>query len=162
MRGIVLSWVVAAAFILGGERAIRRAGWLDGISPERALAVALVVAAVALAAGIGGAAGLRQFGPDIDGGAPPSGSPLDITLRYVTNTTEQLVLFACAAIAFAHASPDAARTFLPVMGGWFLIARGLFWIGYLRDPVARATGFAGTFHPTLALLLATAATLFAT
>jgi hypothetical protein len=45
---------------------------------------------------------------------------------------------------------------IPILVAWWMIARALFWIGYHRDPLHRAIGFAATFHPTVAVLVWTA------
>lgn len=75
---------------------------------------------------------------------------MDLSLRYITNTTEQLLLFSIAAAILA---PDTATTLLPVMGVWFLLAGAASFVGYRIHPLARAAGFAATFHSTIALLL---------
>ena len=154
LKGISFSWILALAFIAFGYKGLRHAKIADSWSTPQALGFALACAAWTLIFGIGWAARTRYFSSNIDGTAPDEGSALDITLRYIRNTSEQALIFALAATAFAAASPIVATTLLPVMGVWFIIARGLFWIGYRSSPLRRATGFAATFHPTIALLLA--------
>ncbi len=145
--GILLAWALSGAAFWIGLQVLPVPDTL-----QRALGLGLAGPALALAAGIGNAARQRQFVSNIDGSRPAEGSPLDITLRYVTNTLEQLALFATAAACLTLLAPDLARRILLTAGLWFTVARGLFWLGYQRHPLARATGFAATFHPTLALL----------
>ncbi|KIT18062.1 MAPEG family protein [Jannaschia aquimarina] len=126
---------------------------LSPVSPDDALAVALALPALCLAAGVGWAARLRFGGDSIDGTAPASGSGLDLTLRYVRNTTEQTVLFALASGALYLSAPLVAAWVLTPLAFWFAAMRIAFWVGYRRAPHLRALGFAGTFHPTVGLLL---------
>jgi hypothetical protein len=150
LLGILLAWGLSLAFIWAGSQVA--AGLTQTFTPRQAAALALLLAALPLAAGIGWAAALRHLASHIDGSRPLPGSRLDIVLRFVTNTTEQLALFAVACLALAELSPSVAARLLPVMGLWFLIARALFLAGYLLSPLARSVGFAATFHPTLLLL----------
>lgn len=153
-QGIVAAWVLSAGFIGAGVWLVE---WFDLFQPVthgKATASALTISALPLVAGIAVAARLRHFHQDIDGAAPAPGTPLDLVRRYIQNTTEQTLLFAIAAVALFFAAPEASAPILPVMGLWFAIARALFWIGYWRAPLARAIGFAATFHPTLVLLAA--------
>ena len=83
--------------------------------------------------------------------APCRGSTLDLTLRYVTNTTEQVVLFVLAAACLALVDAGQASVVLPVLGLWFAVARAMFFFGYRFNPIARSVGFAATFHPTIDL-----------
>ncbi|WP_299645817.1 hypothetical protein [uncultured Jannaschia sp.] len=149
--GIFAAWVVSAAFIAAGVLFQARTGAFFG-TPARAAAFALSMAGLALVAGIGLAAAIRHFLGPIDGGGPAAGTRLDLTLRYVTNTTEQTLAFSLAGVACLFADESLAQRLLPVMGVWFVIARAAFFLGYRIRPVLRAFGFAATFHPTIALL----------
>lgn len=151
-KGIVASWALSALFIWAGYQLVIRLEPLSDWSITKSLGFTLICGGWTLLVGIGWAARTRHFSSNIDGSKPVNGSPLDITLRYITNTVEQLLLFAIACFGFVAAFPTLAVHLLPVMGIWFLIARLLFWIGYRRNPVKRAIGFAGTFHPTIVLL----------
>jgi len=148
LAGIITSWVIASLFIYLGYN-------LNVFEGDRNQAVgfALIVAALSLAWGIGLAAKTRHLSQNIDGTAPAEGTPLDLTLRYISNTSEQLLLFSLAVISFGLvANESLVIRLLPVLGIWFVIARALFYIGYRYNPLARSIGFAGTFHPTLILL----------
>lgn len=153
-KGIVLAWILSGAFIRIGYKFFPEWEVLDFDSSTHALGFALACGALSLILGVGWGARSRHMISNIDGSAPEPGSQLDITLRYNKNTAEQLLIFALAAFAFASAYPEISRALLPVMGIWFLIARALFWWGYHKHPLKRATGFAATFHPTIILLIA--------
>lgn len=158
--GIVTAWLVSGAYILLGYRAVVHFGLFAGWSAAQSAALSATLASIALIAGIGWAARTRQFVGNIDGSVPAVGSALDITLRYVTNTTEQLILFVIAVACMAWVAPETSVSLLPVMGSWFLLARAMFYFGYRVRPLARAVGFAGTFHPTIALFAAVVWALF--
>lgn len=153
--GILVAWLLALSFITAGLWIFQPAK----MTAQHALAFTLTCAALPLAAGIGWAARLRHFSSNIDGSKPTEGSALDITLRFVTNTSEQSLLLALAAIGFFISAPGLSSALLPVMGVWYMIARALFYIGYRLAPLWRSIGFAGSFHPTLALLVLTLWTL---
>jgi uncharacterized membrane protein YecN with MAPEG domain len=151
--GILTAWTLSLAFVFLGLAF--RSPAANNWTPWQASAFAMTIAAIALVAGIGWAARTRHFVSNIDGSAPAAGTELDLILRYVTNTTEQLVLFCVANFAAAALAPDLAQRFLPILGVWFLLARIIFYIGYRFHPLARSVGFAATFHPTIALMCAT-------
>ena len=150
--GIIASWVVAAAFYTATFLILLETRWLSSAEPQTLFSLSLTFSAAPLAFGIGWAARTRHFEQDIDGAAPASGSPLDLTLRFVQNTVEQTVLFVIALFSFYTNAADYAMM-LPVMAIWFVVARIAFWIGYRREnSVHRAFGFAGTFHTTIVIL----------
>lgn len=157
LRGIIAAWIASAGFIWAGEALIRRAGLFRDATPIGAMGFAMLLAALALAAGIGRAARTRHFESNIDGSRPAPGAPPDLTLRYVANTTEQLPLLVIACLGAGQLIPDAAQALSPAMAVWLLIARAAFFTGYRRDPLKRAFGFAATFFPTAALILCTLA-----
>lgn len=159
-KGIGTAWVLTSIFIGSGIWLSKRHDWFADYSGAQVLALALLPVALSLAIGIGWAARTRHFKQNINGSAPKTGTSLDITLRYIQNTLEQAVLFAFASFCLLVSSPDLAKTVLPVLGLWFFIARMMFWHGYRRAPLARAVGFASTFHPTLVILIYSAIMLF--
>lgn len=158
--GIALAWVLSGLFIVLGYRLAETTRAFAAWNPNEAAAFALLLAGSTLVAGIGWAARTRHFGPHIDGSRPEDGSGLDMTLRFISNTSEQLVLFAIACFAFAQADPAMAVHLLPAAGIWFILARVMFLLGYRVKPTARAVGFAATFHPTIALFMFSAVRLF--
>ena len=140
--GIVTAWIISFNFILSGQYLSRKHNWFGAYPDHQILALALLPAVFALAIGIGWAAKTRHFSQNIDGSPPAEGTPLDITLRYIQNTLEQLVLFAAACFCLHSSAPEISRTVLPILGLWFFIARMMFWFGYKRAPLSRAIGFA--------------------
>ncbi len=160
--GILQAWILSLIFICVGVVITKKFALVQHWTLGKSISFAILCSGFALAAGIGWAARTRHFISNIDGSAPAEGSPLDITLRYISNTLEQSVLFAISCFAFGQAYPEFAQTLLPVMGIWFVIARLLFWFGYMRSPLKRAAGFAATFHPTLILAIAALIGLFLT
>lgn len=151
-KGIGTAWILTSIFIGSGIWLSKRHDWFTDYSGAQVLALTLLPVALSLAIGIGWAARTRHFKQNIDGSAPETGTSLDITLRYIQNTLEQAVLFAFASFCVSVSSPDLAKIALPVIGLWFFLARMMFWYGYTRTPLARAAGFASTFHTTLAML----------
>lgn len=114
----------------------------------------LVLPAGTLVLGVMLVAGGRFFSPEaIDGAEPNPRSSLDIHVRYVTNTTEQLLLFAVANLALSIHLDGTAVRMIPLLALWFSFARIAFLAGYHKSPIARAFGFAATFYPTVAVLL---------
>jgi phosphate/sulfate permease len=152
LAGIVAAWCLSGTFIFLCTRLFARVGFAFD-HPAKAATCAVATAAIALIAGIGWAARTRHFVSNIDGSQPDIGANLDLTLRYVTNTTEQLVLFAIASFCVLQVDEHIAIIVLPVMGLWFVIARVMFCVGYRITPVARSIGFAATFHPTIVLFV---------
>ena len=149
--GILTAWVCAGAYYAAGwvwwAQLPAKTPW----TPERATMFAILLASLSLAVGIAWAARTRHFVSNIDGSVPGQGSQLDLTLRYVSNTTEQLILFVIACAGICVFAPEFAIAILPVAGVWFVIARCVFAVGYVIHPLARSVGFAATFHPTLVL-----------
>ena len=114
----------------------------------------LVLPAGTLVLGVALVAAGRFFAPDaIDGNEPTEGSTLDINVRFVTNTAEQLLLFAIALLALSVHLGGTAVRMIPLLTLWFSFARLAFLAGYHKSPIARAFGFAATFYPTVGALL---------
>lgn len=153
LRGIFIAWLCSGTFIGIGFWVSHSQDWFSSYSLYQIIALALIPPSVALVAGIAWAARTRHFEQNIDGSPPVKGTSLDITLRYIQNTTEQVIIFALATICLAASVPKEAASILPILGCWFLIARVLFWIGYKKSPLSRAIGFASTFHPTIIMLI---------
>lgn len=152
LSGIVTAWALSIAFVWLGLLFTDKIDFVRAWSAEQAAIFAMLVAGLTLAFGIGWAARTRFFVSNIDGSPPKPGQGLDIILRYVSNTTEQLILFCIAVVGIAVAAHDLAPKLLPVLGCLFVLARIGFLVGYLYSPLARAVGFAATFHPTVAAL----------
>ena len=107
-----------------------------------------VFAALCLLAGIGAIGNRRFFTPDAIGGGPSAS--IEIDLRYVQNTLEQLVLAIVAHLALVLVVPEDSIRVVAILVMLFVIGRATFWIGYHISGPARAFGFATTFYPTVA------------
>lgn len=149
IAGVAASVALSAAFIWIGYETVGR-GLSLGV--ERACALALILAALTVLFGVVLVGMTRLFVSNTDGSRPETGSPLDLNIRFLTNTLEQAVLFGLACAAFALVEPARAAGLLPVMGCWFILARAAFLIGYRMHPLNRAFGFGATMAPTAALL----------
>jgi uncharacterized membrane protein YdbT with pleckstrin-like domain len=154
LKGILTAWGLSIAFIVTGVWLQTQFAILSFATFGKTAAFSLALSLLPLAAGIGWAARTRHFEQNIDGSAPAPGTPLHLTRRYIENTLEQTLLFFGASCALFFAAPAFSAAVLPIMAIWFCIARALFYFGYNRRPLARAVGFASTFHPTLALIAA--------
>jgi hypothetical protein len=109
----------------------------------------LLLPGLALFAGVVGLASRRFFVTDaMDGTRAPESRSLEINLRYNQNTLEQVVLAAIAWSGLALQLPHDRLSLIPALAILFLIARAIFWVGYLIAPWARALGFGLTFYPT--------------
>jgi MAPEG family len=114
----------------------------------------LLLPGLCLFAGIVTAANRRFFSEDgIDGSRTPPSRGLEINLRYNQNTLEQIVLAAIAWSGLALLLPHERLGLIGMLAVLFTLGRGLFWIGYLAAPWARAIGFGLTFYPTAVVLV---------
>ncbi|MGD0191579.1 MAG: MAPEG family protein [Rhizomicrobium sp.] len=127
----------------------------DGTSARLAFAARwLLLPGFCLMAGIAMVANRRFFVPDaMDGTRTPASRSLEVNLRYNQNTLEQVVLAAIAWTGLALALPFDRLSLIPALAILFVVARALFWFGYLVAPWARALGFALTFYPTVAAFI---------
>ena len=151
--GIVSAWILSSIFLGAGWFIAYRLEFFLGLPLQKILGITFLPPALSLAIGIAWGARIRHVSQNIDGSPPELGSPLDIVLRYVQNTNEQVTLFIVMTFCFMASTPEVSKTILPILGIWFFIARLLFWAGYSRGNLKRAVGFAATFHPTLILLV---------
>lgn len=86
---------------------------------------------------------------------------MKIDLRVLSNTTEQIIVFAVTTLCLAIALPFEYLSLLPVYSGWFVAGRLCFWIGYRQNVLWRAPGFAMNVLPAaLGLLYCCAVLLF--
>lgn len=114
----------------------------------------LLLPALCLLAGVGLMANRRFFSSDaMDGSRAPESHSLEINLRYNQNTLEQAVLAAAAWAGLVLVLPHERLGLIAMLAIVFALGRGLFWIGYLIAPWARAVGFGLTFYPTAVVLV---------
>jgi uncharacterized MAPEG superfamily protein len=74
--------------------------------------------------------------------------------RVITNTVEQMAIFAPSLLAFAAEAPSAWSPQITALAGVFAAARLVFWIGYLAGPLGRAPGMAATITVNVATFAA--------
>jgi hypothetical protein len=67
-----------------------------------------------------------------------------VNQRILTNTVEQVAVFAPALLALAAAVPAPRMPEVMALGAVFALSRIVFWAGYLAAPVLRAPGMAAT------------------
>jgi hypothetical protein len=84
----------------------------------------------------------------IDGGTDRT---LAIWRQYLSNTLEQAVLFAIAALAFSCVAPLYWLKAIPILALLFAMGRVLFAAGYFIRPTLRAAGFALTCYPIIGI-----------
>jgi hypothetical protein len=87
----------------------------------------------------------------IEGGAGALGSTLDVDIRVVANTLEQVVITVIAYLGLAVTASMEELGIIPAAAIAFAIGRLAFWIGYHIHPLARSFGFALTFLPTFVI-----------
>lgn len=88
----------------------------------------------------------------LDGEPVLDGSRLDIHIRFVRDTSTQLLLFVIALFNIAIFLPSNFVSFIPVITSWFIFARTFYWITYLFNPGQRIFGSVATMAPTLFML----------
>ena len=71
--------------------------------------------------------------------------------RYLQNTVEQFLLHSFSLLVLSTYLSEEKMHWIPVLVVLFIIARAVFLVGYLTDPLKRATGFAMTYFPTIAV-----------
>ena len=81
---------------------------------------------------------------------------LRVNQRIITNTVEQLAVFAPSLLALAAGAPAARMPEVVALGAVFALGRVLFWGGYLCSPDLRGPGMAATLVATLGALAAAA------
>ncbi|MBL8613401.1 MAG: MAPEG family protein [Myxococcales bacterium] len=152
-RGTVLG-VVAYAAILGAAYGILPEVRFLGASDRLAYALGLLVfPALMMALGVGAVALSRYSSDAIDPLARAERGEILVHSRYLSNTTEQLVLHAVAVLGLAAEGSAFSMRILPGLVACFVVGRAAFWLGYLREPLARGPGFAMTLQPTVLALL---------
>lgn len=67
---------------------------------------------------------------------------MEINLRVLSNTHEQVVIFALNTLLLSVLLPYMFLSLLPIYSGVFLLGRILFWAAYKHNPLWRAPGFA--------------------
>lgn len=146
--GTVLGWLLFALIfgLLAGPVAATKADRL-AYAAAWLLPVAILLFVMTFAVGIA-----RFWSRGIDPTAGTDTRFIDISGRALTNTVEQSLIFALAALAMAAVTPAGQLGLLASLTVLFLIARLAFWIGYLRAPLYRYAGFALTAEINLVII----------
>jgi hypothetical protein len=129
-----------------GDMALRLGDALAALLPALFVLFAMIVAQM----------GARFLGGVFDPQAGRETAFLRVNQRVISNTVEQLAMFAPALLALAAAAPAGWMPGVLALGGSFALARLVFWAGYLAAPIARAPGMAATMLVTLAALFGAA------
>lgn len=79
-------------------------------------------------------------------------SAMEVDSRVTDNTLQQNFVFFVVSLALATVVPFIYLNVLFAAAIWFVIARGLFWVGYRIHPLYRAPGMAGTAYLNLFMI----------
>jgi uncharacterized MAPEG superfamily protein len=149
LAGTVLGWLLFALIVglFVGPRAAQTADRL-AYAAAWLLPVAILLFAMTMATGFGRAV-TRNGDPTARGDS----RYVDISRRVLTNSVEQSLVFALAALTMGAVTPAGQLGLLGSLTILFVIARIAFWIGYLIQPVYRYAGFALTAEINIVILV---------
>lgn len=114
------------------------------------LALAPAVVMFVLVTAVGNA---RFAGPGIDplqGKDPPF---VIVTNRVLANTVEQTLIFVLSGVALIALVPVEQLGAVPSLAVLFVVARMVFWLGYLRQALLRAPGMSLTIQINVVMLV---------
>lgn len=74
---------------------------------------------------------------------------MQIDLRVLSNTHEQIVLFVINVLALSILLPYQYLSLLAIYSGFFVVGRMIFWMGYKHNVLWRAPGFAMSMLPAV-------------
>jgi uncharacterized MAPEG superfamily protein len=145
----VLGWLLFA-LLLGMIIGPRAAQTADRLAYAAAwmLPIAILLLVMTLATGLG-----RFFGGGSDPTLNADSRYVDICRRSVTNTLEQSLIFALAALAMAAVTPAGQLGLLGSLVILFVLARLVFWFGYLRHPLYREAGMVLTYEINIVIII---------
>jgi len=89
-----------------------------------------------------------------------SSHAMEVDLRVLTNTHEQLLVFAINLSALSILLPFSYLTLLPIYSGTFILGRMMFWAGYRHQVLWRAPGFGLNMFPAALGLIYSAIAIF--
>ena len=155
--------IIVTAWCLAGSPGL--AFPFHAISTSRRWLIAIISwlgPLTSLAAAIGVVASRRFFSPDdIDGaGLTVEGPAVRIPRAILTNTLEQAALAVPVYTSLALLLPSGQLAYPLLLSACFVVGRAAFAAGYAKGAAARSLGFTLTFYPTVAGLVAAAASAF--
>lgn len=74
---------------------------------------------------------------------------MEIDLRVLSNTHEQIMIFSINVLALAVLLPYQYLSLLPIYSGLFVTGRIIFWVAYRHNVLWRAPGFAMSMLPAV-------------
>jgi hypothetical protein len=159
VAGMVLTLLALASAVVAHPAALTPAPGFAAALAQALAWDALIV--FCLMANIGLLARHRFFTPeDIDGGGLGKGtSQAQVMQAVLQNTLEQSVLAMAVHAIWSAVMPPSWQAAVPAAAVLFAAGRLFFWRGYAQGAPSRALGFALTFYPSVAMLLAVAARL---
>ena len=80
-------------------------------------------------------------------------SVVEIDRRVLNNTHEQFLLYLVGSLLLASSLPESRLLMIPILAFAFIAYRYAFWVGYHRNALMRAFGFAATFYTNLLMLI---------
>lgn len=159
MRPVVASIGLSGCGLLGAWAAWSALSAVIPVHPQADQTARMAAALAALLPGVAVLAGMvatQMIGRAVTGAIDPIAGRdnhfLQLNQRVLTNTVEQLVIFAPALLALAARTNPADMPGVVALALVFTLARLVFWIGYLRHPVLRAVGMAPSFAVSLVTL----------
>ncbi|WP_413167246.1 MAPEG family protein [Capilliphycus salinus ALCB114379] len=111
-----------------------------------------IIPALMLFAGVATVGNYRFVSPAINPLAKAESEQMQVHLRYLSNTLEQVILFAIASLICATFLDGETIKLIPILSVLFGAGRILFWLGYLQQPMYRALGMGITLYPTALML----------
>ena len=147
--GSVLGWLLFA-LIVGMVIGPRAAQTADRLAYAAAwlLPIAILLFLMTMATGFG-----RAFTRSPDPTADADSRYVNISRRVLTNTVEQSLVFVLAALTMAAVTPAGQLGLLGSLTVLFVIARLVFWVGYLFHPFYRYAGFVLTAEINVVILV---------
>lgn len=141
--GLLWWWLAATAppvarIDTAGRLALAAASLLPGV----AVLAAMIIAQI----------GIRFVTGAFDPTRGEESRALRVNQRAITNTVEQLAVFAPSLVALTAAVDETRLAAALALGAVFATARLAFWVGYALHPVARAPGMAASGACGLAAL----------
>lgn len=79
---------------------------------------------------------------------------IEINGRVADNTFQQNFVFLVGTLALSTFLTESSMKLIPALVAVFILARIVFWVGYLIEPLYRAPGMAATSYMNLGILLA--------